>query len=125
MSEQSGTEERQMRRTVGFRALGDDVAAIEEVCAEGESPGQLARRLVMAYVARHLTLRRRRRHRRRRPEGGVLAAILGDLGKIGSNINQIARVANASGAMDPAEVRAALGPLDDMRTRVAEALRDA
>lgn len=34
------------------------------------------------------------------PNGDLLAAILAELGKIGSNVNQCARVANQTGAVD-------------------------
>ena len=124
MSGQSGSEERQTPRNVAFRLDDDEVRTVEAICVPGESPGQLARRLLMAHVGRELKLTPRRRQRRRRPGDDVLARILGQFGKIGENINRLGHAASAGRAIDQAAIRTMRDALEEMRAITKAALGD-
>ena len=61
----------------------------------------------------------------RRPpvEKEALARLLGEIGKLGSNVNQLARVANTTGDQPVlAELAAARSAIEDMRSALMKAL---
>lgn len=65
-----------------------------------------------------------RSHRRIRGDRRELAALLGEIGKIGSNINQIARKVNTAGfaRLDPEELDQAIADISDMRAMLLRGL---
>jgi antitoxin component of RelBE/YafQ-DinJ toxin-antitoxin module len=85
----------QFTKTVAFRVSADtekELAAVAERL--GLSLGELARKLVLEGVGRAAEMPAMRRHVSNPQE---LRAILGELGRQGSLLNQIARVLNFSG----------------------------
>jgi hypothetical protein len=63
------------------------------------------------------------RAQRRPPIDHVaLRRLLGELGRVGNNINQIARVLNATSRVDPAQLSAALGAYLELRNAIFAAL---
>lgn len=85
----------QFTKTVAFRVSADtekELAAVAERL--GLSLGELARKLVLEGVGRAAEMPAMRRHVSNPQE---LRAILGELGRHGSLLNQIARVLNFSG----------------------------
>ena len=85
----------QFTKTIAFRVSAEtesEIAAIAEQL--GLSLGELARKLVLEGVGRAAELPASRRHVANPQE---LRAILGELGRHGSVLNQIARVLNFSG----------------------------
>lgn len=87
----SGSENRQAHVFIGFRATADDLAEID---AGAERTG-LTR---SAYVrARSVAAPKTKATRRPSTTTVTLARILGQLGKTGSNLNQIAHHLNAGG----------------------------
>lgn len=85
----------QFTKTIAFRVSAEtenELAAIAERL--GLSLGELARKLVLEGVGRAAELPAARRHVANPQE---LRAILGELGRHGSVLNQIARVLNFSG----------------------------
>lgn len=52
----------------------------------------------------------------------ALARLLGELGKVGSNVNQIARHMNTGEAVEQEELRRALDAVSDIRAAVLEAM---
>ena len=65
-----------------------------------------------------------RSRRRPHPDKQELAQILGQLGKIGSNLNQLAKRANEDGfhTVDPDELQRAINHVSDMRATLLAAL---
>ena len=55
-------------------------------------------------------------------DAAMLQQLLGQIGKVGGNLNQIARQMNTGGAADAAEVRAALAAFDEVRQAILTAL---
>ena len=90
----SGTENRQRRHLIQVRVDDDERAAIE---AKAERAG-----LSVGALMRHLgTGRAGPRAVRQVPlDRRVLAYVLAQLGRYGSNVNQLARVANESGSVE-------------------------
>ena len=87
----SGTENRQRRHLIQFRVDDDERTAIEaKADRAGLSIGALMRHLGTGRVGpravRRVPLDRR-----------ALAHVLAQLGRYGSNVNQLARIANESG----------------------------
>lgn len=89
----SGTETRRLTRTTTLRLSEAEVEALRLAADErGLGPSALARVLVLRGIGLPGTARGRRSELSR-----SVAAVLGELGRIGSNLNQLARVANTSG----------------------------
>lgn len=88
-------EPKDLTRPVSFRLPPADRAKLMEVAAaQGLTAGQLARRI----VARDLGMVAKRNHVRRAiANAAILRQLLGDLGRLGNNLNQIAARLNAGG----------------------------
>lgn len=122
MSDQSGSEQRRKPHTVAFRVTDEELAALEAVCTPHESPGQLARRVVFVHAGQEVTVKSYKRQRRRRPGDKELAKMLGQLGKLGENVNRLGRAASAGRDIDPLEVAVMREALEAMRATINSAL---
>jgi len=83
--------------TTTIHMTADERAALDAAAeAAGIGPSSYARRAVMRSVGREANLRRR-------PDGLAQAVgrVLGDLGRIGNNVNQLARHAHVGGRVPP------------------------
>lgn len=113
----SGSERRERKRIIGVRVTDDEMA---EITAEAERSG-----LTVASYARSVLLSAPAPRARRRPsiEAEALGRLLGDLGKVGSNLNQIAHHMNAGrNEVSPAAMEAALSEVADIRAAILEAM---
>ena len=105
----------QFAKTISFRVSAEVERELAAAAAlAGSSPGELARKLVLGGVGRGVEAPPARR-RIANPE--ELRAILGELGRHGSLLNQIARVLNTSGPD-----RDAHKALEEMRGAYTEAI---
>ena len=113
----SGTETRQRKRMLGVRVTDAEMAEIEEHASRaGLTPSSYARSVLLAAPAPRA---------RRRPsiEAEAMGRLLGELGKVGSNLNQIAHHMNAGRAeVSPAAIAAALSDVADIRAALMEAM---
>lgn len=87
--------DKDLDRPVSFRLPPGDRAKLMEVAAaQGLTAGQLARKI----VARDLGMVAKLNHVRRAvANAAILRQLLGDLGRVGNNLNQIAARLNAGG----------------------------
>jgi hypothetical protein len=112
----SGTEKRARTSHLTIRLTPDERAAIDDAAGQaGLTSGSYARQAVMgAPVPRQV----------RRPpvERRELARLLGELGKIGGNLNQLARAANSGVLVYQGEIDTALGGLREVRDALLQAL---
>jgi Mobilization protein NikA len=114
MAQRSGSEKRQRTTIVTMRINPQEAAAIRRIAERrGESVSALMRSALL--------------HSRLRPsriEVKAVARLLGQLGKIGSNINQIAYHLNAGRPGDRVEgsLEAALRDLSELRLVCLQAL---
>lgn len=109
----SGSETRQRRHVARMRCTPSEHARLE---AAAERAG-----LTVGAFMRHQCLGTPGPRAVRRPsvERAALAQLLAQLGKCGSNLNQIARVLNAGGGSAPGSIPQAV---DDFRTVCADIL---
>ena len=112
----SGSEKRIRDRILTIRLSADEHAAID---AAAERAG-----LVVGSYARQALLGAPAPRQVRRPivERKELARILGELGKIGGNLNQLAKAANSGVLVYESDIEGALGGLAKMRDAVLKAL---
>lgn len=112
----SGTEKRVRRSILPIRLAADERAALD---AAAEKAG-----LTTSSYARQAMLGAPAPRQVRRPpvERRELARLLGELGHIGGNLNQLAKSANTSVVVYGNEIAAALGQLREMRDAVLVAL---
>jgi uncharacterized protein (DUF1778 family) len=112
----SGTEKRARTSHLTIRLTPEERAAIDDAADRaGLTSGSYARQAVMgAPVLRQV----------RRPpvERRELARLLGEVGKIGSNLNQLARAANTGVLIYEGEIDTALGGLVEVRNAIMTAL---
>ncbi|WP_164637892.1 MobC family plasmid mobilization relaxosome protein [Rhodopseudomonas sp. BR0G17] len=88
-----GSETRQKTVTTTIRLTPDERAAVAAAAdAQGLGPSSFARVATLRAAGRTPPAIRKRRD----AVAGVIGPVLGELGRIGSNINQIARVANST-----------------------------
>lgn len=111
MTTQEAEKNTDLDRPVSFRLRPADKAMLMEfAAAQGLTPGQLARKI----VARDLGLEAKLNHVCRAvANASVLRRLLGSLGHLGNNLNQIAAHLNGGGsqaraAKDLAHLRSAL-----------------
>jgi hypothetical protein len=112
----SGTEKRVRTSHLTIRLAPDERAKIDEAASSaGLMPGSYARQALLGGpVARPV---------KRRPiERRELARLLGELGHIGGNLNQIAKNLNTGVLVYEAEIGSALAALIQMRDAVMTAL---
>ncbi|TGS40706.1 plasmid mobilization protein [Mesorhizobium sp. M8A.F.Ca.ET.182.01.1.1] len=91
-----------MTATTTIRLTADERAALDAAAsAAGLGPCSYARQAVMAAVGRATTVRRR-------PDGlaRAIARLLGEAGRIGNNVNQMARHAHQGGRIRADELAA-------------------
>lgn len=113
----SGTETRQRSKLLQVRVTPDELA---EIVAQADRA-----QLTPASYARSVLLSAPAPRARRRPsiEAETLGRLLGDLGKVGSNLNQIAHHLNAGRAeVSPAALDAALSDVADIRAAIMAAM---
>jgi hypothetical protein len=114
MARRSGSEKRQRTTIVTMRINPQEAAAIRKIAARrGQSVSALMRSALLQS-----------RLRPSRIEVKAIARLLGQLGKIGSNINQIAYHLNAGRPGDRVEgsLEAALRDLSELRLVCLQAL---
>jgi hypothetical protein len=114
MTERSGSENRQRSRILTVRLTPQEAAAVRHKAkTHGQSVGALLRSNLL-----HVRLQPSR------VEQQAVARLLGQLGKIGSNINQIAFHLNAGRPGDRVEgsLEAALRDLSELRLACLQAL---
>jgi hypothetical protein len=112
----SGSERRQRARIVGFRATDAEHAAVR---AAAERAGLT----VGAYVRKHtLGAPVERQSRRPNIDRAQVAQLLGQVGRIGGNINQIAHSLNAGGSPSAMLISSAVEDVAAMRRALMEAL---
>jgi hypothetical protein len=113
----SGSEKRQRSRVIGFRAT----AAEETQLALAADRAGLT---VSSYVRAQSLAKPITRATRSPPVNkAALAQLLGHIGQVGSNVNQIARQLNSGrDAQEIAEIAATLGAVREMRDAVLLAL---
>lgn len=112
----SGTEKRIRRRILTIRFDDTEYRTVEEAADRaGLTVSSHARNTLLgAPVPRQV--------RRPAVERRELARLLGELGKIGSNLNQLAKAANTGVVVYDGEVAAALGGLVQVRDAILSAL---
>ena len=111
-----GTEKRLRTTHITIRLTVDERAAIDAAAEDaGLTPGSYIRQLALSASAPRPVRKRPAEHR-------DLARLLGELGKIGSNLNQIAKAANQGLAVYGNEILAALARLDEIRIAILKDL---
>lgn len=114
----TGTEKRQRQRVVSFRVDLDEYDQIKsEADRRGVTVGTFARDILLGAQAP-------RRVRRPPAEKAELVRILGELGRLGSNVNQLAAKANIGllRVLDPMALAQLQDDLDEMRDDLMRAL---
>lgn len=112
----SGSEKRERRALVGFRATPGEVQEIDEAA---DRAGLTRSAFVRAQC---LAAPKMRATRRPTVAAKVLAQLLGQLGKVGGNLNQIAIKHNKGDYVTPATILAALHELHEVRFEIMKAL---
>jgi hypothetical protein len=113
------SEARQATKLMTFRLTPEDHAAIVAAAADqGVGPTTFARQA--AFRAAGLG---RPAYERRGPNpvAALLARAIGELGRIGSNVNQVARVANSRGDVDVRTFAEAMAELRRLRADILAA----
>jgi hypothetical protein len=114
----TGTEKRQRQKMIAFRVSD---AEFDSVQHEADRAG-----VAVGTYARDLLIGSRAERRVRRPPAtkAELAKILGQLGKIGSNVNQLARQANGGQLriLEPLILVELQEELEDIRAEIMRAL---
>lgn len=113
---QHGSEHRQRTRQLHVRVTPDEYAALE---ARASRAGLTMQGYIRAAALGHETVRAARRPA---VEAVELARLLGALGKIGSNLNQLARAANQNRPGDPHALHEELAALGALRQAILAAL---
>lgn len=112
----SGSEKRIRDRILTVRLSADERAAIDDAADKaGLALGSYARQALLGAPAP-------RQVRRPVVERRELARLLGELGKIGGNLNQLAKAANSGVVVYEGEIEAANRALIEMRDAVLMAL---
>jgi Bacterial mobilisation protein (MobC) len=112
----TGSETRKRTSIIGFRASSEERAEIEANAAgAGFTVGSYLRNLAV-------TRPRTRAVRRAGGDAALLARMLGQFGKIGSNLNQLAKKANSDGVYAPPELDHALVELRAAAKAILQAL---
>ena len=116
---QSGTETRDKTKVMGFRADPIEQAEIEnDATREG---------LTVSSYIRDTVLKRARTGARRKPLADVmlLTRTLAELGKVGSNLNQIARRINEGGSAGINRINSVLDDVLILKEEIISLLRPA
>jgi hypothetical protein len=112
----SGSEQRQRTAHLMVRLTPAERATLD---AAADRAG-----LSLAGYARSTLLAAKPVRQARRPpvERAALARLLGAVGKLGANVNQIARVLNAGGSIDPPAFAGATADIAVVRAAIMAAL---
>jgi hypothetical protein len=111
-----GSEKRARTAHLTIRFTPEERGAIDEKANRaGLTSGSYARQELLGAPPP-------RQVRRPPVERRELARLLGELGHIGSNLNQIARIANAGDGVNAVDLAEALGGLGDVRDAILKAL---
>jgi hypothetical protein len=112
----SGTEKRARKGSLTFRLLPEERAVIDAAAsAVGLTAGSYAREVLLGAPAP-------RPVRSPPAERRELARLLGELGKIGSNLNQLAKASHTGAAVYQSEIMVTLGGLHVLRDAILAAL---
>lgn len=112
----SGTDKRQRGKTVTVRLTDDEHGALESLSSRsGMALGAFMRAAAFGDSGP-------RAQRRPPADHQALRQILGHCGRIGNNLNQIAKHLNAGGQLDHDELRQALKAYLDIRAAILAAL---
>jgi hypothetical protein len=112
----STSQTRQRTRSVSVPLTEDERAAIErEAAGAGQSLGGYMREKVLGTATPGT-------RRTPAPEAAQLARLLGQLGKVGSNLNQLTRLANQRQLVPPPVLELCLREVGELTQAVAEAL---
>ncbi len=113
LKSRSGSETRRRRHAKLIRFDDDELAKVEEAASRaGLALASFGRAQMLGQVGP--------RSVRRPPiEKELLARVLGQLGKVGSNLNQVARAANTTGA----EAEAISAAIVEVRAAAEEVMR--
>jgi hypothetical protein len=112
----SGTEKRVRNRHITVRLSADERSAVDAAAERaGLTPGSYARQLLLGAPAP-------RQVRRPPVERKELARLLAELGKIGGNLNQLAKAANSGVVVYSGEIDAAIDSLLEVRNAILAAL---
>ncbi len=115
-SRKSGTEKRQRNKVLQVRLTDAEFAQIEAMADRAElTPASLARLILLDAPAP-------RAKRRPAVNTAQVAKMLGELGKVGSNLNQLTHKANAGLPVSIATLETALRDVSEIRTACMEAL---
>lgn len=112
----SGSEERQRGLFIRARVSAEEKA---EVLAKAEAAGMTEGTFVRVQC---LANPKTRAARRPPVEVRTLARLLGELGKVGSNLNQIAKAANSDKAVNREALETALAEVRGMVPAILEAM---
>ncbi len=111
-----GSEKRARTAHLTVRLTPEERAAIDRAADRaGLTPGSYARQVFLGAPAP-------RQVRRPPVERRELARLLGLIGNIGSNINQIARAANSGDEINAVDLGRQLGDLESVRDAILRAL---
>ncbi|MFN7835942.1 MAG: plasmid mobilization protein [Burkholderiaceae bacterium] len=112
----SGTEKRQRTRLKAIRLTPDELAAIEAAAERaGMTVGAYMRSVVLAAPVP-------RQSRRPPVERRALAQLLGQIGKLGSNVNQLAKYGNVGRLIEDRHGAEAAADIAALRAAVMDAL---
>ena len=112
----SGTEQRQKSSQLAFRVSPEERAQIEAAADAAE--------LTIGSFVRGKMLKKIVTKEVRRPsiDREILGRALGMLGKVGSNINQIAKHLNSGGNVPNAEIAKALNDVSFLKEKILKAI---
>jgi hypothetical protein len=112
----SGSEKRQRTRRISVRLTAEEFNAVaQKADTAGLGTAALLRSAALGSAGPRAVRRPPADHR-------ALRQILGELGRVGNNLNQIARALNRGRDEDYAALEAALHAYAEMRTALLEAL---
>ena len=115
-SKKSGSETRQRNKVLQVRLTDAEFSEIEAMADRAElTPASYARSILLDTPAP-------RAKRRPAVDTVQVAKLLGEIGKVGSNINQIAHQMNAGVATSSTAINSALADVAEMRKACMEAL---
>lgn len=116
----SRSASRQATSLLAFRLTPEDRAVVDAAAsAAGLGPTTFARRAALRAAGATSPSYERRSPR---PDAAMLDRILGELGRIGGNVNQIAKIANGSGAAGTTAGAACLAMLGELTALRADLL---
>jgi hypothetical protein len=111
-----GSEKRVRTKHLTIRLSPEERAAIDQAAdRSGLTPGSYARQVLLGAPTP-------RQVRRPPVERRELARLLGEVGHVGGNINQIARDMNFGNGIDPWELKETLASLGRVRDAILNAL---